>query len=210
MKKTRCVIIAAGDISDNYIIKNNVLPGDFVIAADAGYYNCVNAGVTPDLIVGDFDSGKKPETLIETIILNPVKDSTDSETALSEAEKRGYKDIILLGATGKRLDHTLANILLTASAKQRGRSLTIIDEHHKIYAVKNETKIIQRSKSKYYLSVYAVGGDCEITEEGVYYPLNKYILSPFSALGVSNEITDDSAKITVYSGTAVIIEADKF
>lgn len=209
MKNMRCVIVAAGDVN-NVVIKNNIFSDDFVIAADAGYYICADAGVTPDLVIGDFDSGEAPETLIETIRLNPIKDSTDSETALLEAEKRGYKDIILLGATGRRLDHTMANIILTASAKQRGRNLTIIDEHHKIYAVKDETKIIEKSTSKYYLSVFAVGGDCEITEQGVFYPLNKYHLSPFSALGVSNEITEAEAKVTIHSGTAVIIETDKF
>lgn len=210
MKDMRCVIVAAGDIQNKDIIKTNIRPDDFVIAADAGYYNCVNAGVTPDLIVGDFDSGKAPQTSIETIRLNPIKDSTDSETALLEAEKRGFNDILLLGATGKRLDHTLANIILTAAAKQRGNNLSILDEHHKIYALKNESKIIKKADAKYYLSVYAVGRECKITEAGVFYPLNNYYLSPFSALGVSNEITDEQASITVHSGTAVIIEADKF
>lgn len=210
MNKKRCVIIAAGNISNNDIIANNVSPSDFVIAADAGYLKCISAGITPNLIVGDFDSSKVPETSVETIRLNPIKDSTDSETALLEAEKRGFKDILLLGATGRRLDHTIANIILTSAAKQRGCELIIIDEHHKIYSLKDETKIINKANSKYYLSVFSVGGDCIITEEGVYYPLNKYCLSPFFALGVSNEITEDNAKITVHSGTAVIIETDKF
>ena len=201
MSKKRCVIVAAGSIDDTSAIKAYADSADFVIAADAGYVYCRDVGIEPDLFVGDYDSSKKPKTQNELIALNPIKDATDTETALTEAEKRGYKEITLLGALGGRVDHTLAN--------QRGTNLTIIDSHHKIFAVKNESVRIERKTAKYYLSVFSVGGDSVISEEGVYYPLSDYTLSPFSALGVSNEITSDEAVITVKKGTVIIVEADR-
>ncbi len=209
MSNKSCVIVAAGNIDDVSAIKTFADSADFVIAADAGYVYCRKAGVEPDLFVGDYDSSKKPETQRELIALNPIKDATDTETALTVAEKRGYKEITLLGALGGRVDHTLANIILTAQAKQRGTDLTIIDSHHKIFAVKNESVTIKRKSAKYYLSVFSVGGDSIVSESGVYYPLSDYVLSPFSALGVSNEITSDEAVITVKKGTVVIVEADR-
>lgn len=209
MSKKRCVIVAAGSIDDTSAIKGYADSADFVIAADAGYVYCRDAGIEPDLFVGDYDSSKKPKTQNELIALNPIKDATDTETALTEAEKRGYKEITLLGALGGRVDHTLANLALVSQAKQRGTNLTIIDSHHKIFAVKNESVRIERKTAKYYLSVFSVGGDSVISEEGVYYPLSDYTLSPFSALGVSNEITSDEAVITVKKGTVIIVEADR-
>ena len=204
MSKKRCVIVAAGSIDNTSAIKTYADSADFVIAADAGYVYCRDAGIEPDLFVGDYDSSKKPKTQKELI-----KDATDTETALTEAEKRGYKEITLLGALGGRVDHTLANLALVSQAKQRGTNLTIIDSHHKIFAVKNESVRIERKTAKYYLSVFSVGGDSVISEEGVYYPLSDYTLSPFSALGVSNEITSDEAVITVKKGTVIIVEADR-
>ena len=137
MSKKRCVIVAAGSIDNTSAIKAYADSADFVIAADAGYVYCRDAGIEPDLFVGDYDSSKKPKTQNELIALNPIKDATDTETALTEAEKRGYKEITLLGALGGRVDHTLANLALVSQAKQRGTNLTIIDSHHKIFAVKN-------------------------------------------------------------------------
>lgn len=204
----RCVIVAAGELEDINLIKINILPADYVIAADAGYHYCRRAGIVPNLIVGDFDSADLPETEAEVIKLNPVKDATDSETALLEAEKRGFTDILFLGATGGRLDHTFANITLVAAAKHRGVCLTVLDAQHQIFALRNETAHLKRGAYKY-LSVFAFGGECTVTEKGVYYPLDRYCLSSCSALGVSNEIVKDEAEITVHTGTAIIIQSDQ-
>ena len=93
MSKKRCVIVAAGSIDDTSAIKAYADSADFVIAADAGYVYCRDAGIEPDLFVGDYDSSKKPKTQNELIALNPIKDATDTETALTEAEKRKYKEM---------------------------------------------------------------------------------------------------------------------
>ena len=61
MSKKRCVIVAAGSIDDTSAIKSYADSADFVIAADAGYVYCRDAGIEPDLFVGDYDSSKKPK-----------------------------------------------------------------------------------------------------------------------------------------------------
>lgn len=58
MSKKRCVIVAAGSIDDTSAIKACADSADFVIAADAGYVYCRDAGIEPDLFVGDYDSSK--------------------------------------------------------------------------------------------------------------------------------------------------------
>lgn len=203
-----CVIFAGGDAMP----KESVLPflqnNPYVITADAGYAFAKLADCTPNLILGDFDSCACPQTDIETVCLNPVKDDTDSAVAVHEAIRRGYKRIVLLGGTGSRLDHTFANFDLCAYAKTQGVDLTVADMHHRVFALHNETQMLSRDDSKY-ISVFALGGACTVTLKGFYYPLENYTFTPFCGLGVSNEITADTAQITVTDGTALIFITQK-
>ena len=74
----RCVIIGAGPVDPEQ--KELFLPGDYVIACDAGYRNAAALGVAPDLIVGDFDSAPRPEA--ENLVVLPAeKDDTDTHYA---------------------------------------------------------------------------------------------------------------------------------
>ena len=202
-----CAVFAAGDMVDTKIIHKYCKNSVFCIAADAGYKACVTTEIKPDLLVGDYDSSKMPETDIQTIQLNPVKDETDTAYALEQAIKRGYKNIVLFGATGGRLDHEFANIELCASLKNRGISLTIIDNHHKIFTVKDESVTLQE-KNKY-ISIFPIGGPCTLTLQDLDYPLQKETLPPFCGLGVSNEMHKDSATILAEEGMALVIIADK-
>lgn len=206
--KPDCIIFAAGDC----LPKTQVLPylaeKPYIIAADAGYRYAEDIGCTPNLILGDFDSGACPETDIETMRLNPIKDDTDSAVALKEAVRRGYRQIVLFGGTGSRLDHTFANFDLCAYAKTLGVDLTLADTHHRVFVLQNETQILPRDDSKY-ISVFALGGACTVTLKGFYYPLENFTFTPFCGMGVSNEITEATAEITVSDGTALIFITDK-
>ncbi|MEG2081302.1 MAG: thiamine diphosphokinase [Oscillospiraceae bacterium] len=206
--KNRCVIVAAGELDNLDLLKNNILNTDFIIAADGGYKKCINIGLIPDLIVGDFDSSKVPKIKTEIIKLNPIKDSTDTENALLIGAEKGFKDFTIFGATGGRFDHTFANIALISSAIEKNINCTIIDDHHKIYFLKNETHKIKNENK--YISIFAYGGDCVVSLNGFFYPLNSYTLSANSALGTSNEITADYGEITVHKGKLLIIECEKF
>lgn len=207
VNKKRCVIVGAAKIDDGEMLKKNIFYDDYVIGADAGYRRLLDLGITPDLIVGDFDSSDTPEVDVEVIILNPIKDCTDTEFAVEKAVEKGFTEILILGATGGRLDHTFANFALLGDFKQKGININVLDEKHKIYALKDESHTVQ--KNNRYLSVFALGSYAEVTLEGVFYPLDKYRLSPFSSLGVSNEITEPTAKITVTDGTLLVMEVSK-
>ena len=74
--------------------------------------------------------------------------------------------------------------------------------------LQNETQILPRDDSKY-ISVFAFGGACTATLKGFYYPLERFTFTPFCGMGVSNEITEPTAEITVHNGTALIFITDK-
>lgn len=207
LEKRRCVIVAAGQIDSVEFLKKNIFYDDYVIAADAGFTKLKQADITPDLIVGDFDSSDLPEEDIETITLSPIKDCTDTEYALSQAYERGYREMLIIGGLGGRIDHSYANIVLTAQYKQKDCNVTVIDPNHKIYALKNEEKAICQGNK--YVSVFAFAGECKVYFEDFYYGSDVITLSPFDVIGTSNEITGESGKVNIISGTAVIIEANK-
>lgn len=208
VKKADCVIFAAGDTVQKEIVCAYLTKETYIITADAGYAFCKALGYTPNLILGDFDSGACPETDIETLRFNPVKDDTDSAMALKIAVERGFKKIVLFGGTGSRLDHTFANFDLCAYAKTQGVDLQLVDNHHEIFALHNETVQLPKNPNRY-VSVFAVGGACTVSLKGFFYPLEHYTFKPFCGLGVSNEITADTAEIVAEQGTALIFVTDK-
>lgn len=202
-----CAVFAAGTRVSKAVVKKYISKNTFLIAADAGYKACDSYGITPNLLVGDYDSAEMPQTDIELIKLNPVKDETDSAYALELAIARGYKNIIMFGATGGRLDHTFANLELCASLKQRGIALTLIDDHHTVFAVRNE-RITLKAQNKY-ISIFPFGGPCTLTLVDFDYPLDHRTLQAFCGLGVSNEMHKETAEIIAEAGMALVIIADK-
>ncbi len=204
-----CIIFAAGSAVPLAVVQPYLTKHPYIIAADGGYTLAKRVGCTPNLVIGDFDSGTRPETTAEIIALNPIKDATDSACALYEAIQRGYQKIVLFGGTGAdRLDHTFANFDLCAYAKIQGIDLMLADAHHRIFVLQNETAEITDAQNQY-VSVFAFGGACTVTEEGFFYPLSHYTFEPFCGLGVSNEVTADTARITAEQGIALIFITDK-
>lgn len=109
-------IIANGRIDDLEKLLPSILSNQRIIAVDAGLIYCKRANLTPDFLVGDFDSCPK-EVLdayseIPRTRLPRDKDETDLEVAIQEEWKRGVETITLFGAWGKRIDHSLTNALI--------------------------------------------------------------------------------------------------
>jgi len=195
----RCFIAGAGEYCGGIPVC-----GDFVIAADGGYTTLVSHGITPDLVVGDFDSlGFKPDH--PNIIKSPEeKDDTDMMLAIRQGLKRGCDTFIIDGALGGRLDHTLANIqLLTYLAKNGARGV-LLGRDISVTAVANGSVGFKAGASGG-VSVFAVGGDAEgVTLEGLKYPLVEATLSPNYPIGVSNEFAGVPARITVRAGVIIV------
>ena len=103
----RCIIVGAGDF---YGFHSMPAPGDYLIAADAGYRWCMQQQVIPDLVVGDFDSLKNAPDHPNIIRLPVEKDDTDTLAAIRLGLEKGYRQFELYGVTGGREDHTIGNL----------------------------------------------------------------------------------------------------
>lgn len=210
------VIISGGHIDDAFAVdwleKNEY---DCMIAADSGMNFLHRNGITPDIIAGDFDSAKEESVAyfqalndVQVIKLNPIKDDTDTEFVIREAIRRGATEITVLGATGTRLDHVLANVNLLGIGLEEGVSIQLVDKHNRIRMISDIIEIIKNEQFGDYVSVLPVKGDTKgVTLEGMKYPLKDADIPCFSSLGVSNEIKEDVAKISVKQGVLLVIES---
>lgn len=207
--KTRCVIIGGGDFSIDILKENINVDFDYIICADSGYDYAVKADITPDLLIGDFDSIKTIPDNVKKITLPVEKDVTDAVAAFSEGVKQGFASFVLFGGTGGRFEHTFANISLMASASKQNIEFVIVDEKHIFRAITNSTVKIRRKENQQ-ISVFAYGNKAiGVTEKGFHYSLQNYTLDPFDgALGTSNDIIDDFGEISVEDGTLIIIETN--
>lgn len=205
----RCVILCAAPISSIEWLKDKIKPDDFLICADGGYKSAKKIGREPDLLLGDFDSGKKPENApFEVLIFPPEKDYTDSMLALKTGLERGFRDFLVLGALGGRIDHSFANLSLLTFALGHGAELRIMDEQNSIQAIRNEKVVLKKEAEGEMLSVFPLGGFAYgVTLNGVKYPLRKYNMEPVCSLGVSNEIIEEKACVEVKNGTLLIVRS---
>lgn len=179
--------------------------GDCVIAADDGYTALQAEGVTPDLLVGDFDSLQVIPTDIPRKAFPPEKNDTDMALALAEGMARGYQSFMLYGASGGREDHTHANLQLIGGASRQGCDCKMVCPGYDVYTLTNGTLRLPMLKSGTTVSVFCHGDQAEgVTLRGLKYPLTDATLRCDRPLGVSNEATETQAQITVGSGTLLI------
>lgn len=198
----RCHIIGAGDFCPE---KFEPQPEDFIIAADGGYAHLESAGLRPDLLLGDFDSLENRPANVEIISFPREKDATDTMLASEEAMRRGYDELLIYGATGSRLDHSLANIQLLADLSQKKARAILVGPNFSITAV-TDSSLHFNAKARGTISVFCNGADAGgVSLRGLKYPLDNVILKANCPLGVSNEFTGTQAEAEVKTGTLIVI-----
>ena len=216
------IVMSGGNIQDDFalgFLKKRIKEGGReslkLVAADRGMeWFMRNPEITPDLAVGDFDSlspegAAYMESLegLEIVRLCPEKDDSDTQSAVNHIMEKGARDILIMGATGTRLDHVMANIGLLSLGKDKGVRISLVDQWNYITLADSGTVLERDSQFGKYVSFFTVGGDVTgLTLKGFKYPLDKYHLTVSdSGLTVSNEIAEDTAEVTYDSGQLLMI-----
>ena len=189
-----------GRIDNLSCLKKTAEECDYIIAADKGYKTLKKADVEIDIAIGDFDSlGYVPEDVIVKK-LKAEKDDTDTMTAVRYALDKGAEEILILGGTGGRLDHTVANLQTLSFIAYHGALGKLIDETNEIMGlIPGEYKF--QNRAGHSLSTFSMTDEVSgLCESGVKYPLDNAVLTNKFPLGVSNEIVEDFAVISFKSG----------
>jgi len=214
----RAVIFANGKMDNPDKARAQVDSGDLLIAADGGALHCLELGLTPDLVIGDFDSLQQEDLDIlksrgsELIRYPARKDYTDLELALQHAVQRGAEEILIIAALGARWDQTLANLLLPAAAALQETCITLTDGPQEIRLLRGPDRLELCGHPGETVSLVPLGGpSINITTQGLEYPLNGETLDFGSTRGISNVMLAEKASVDLQQGLllCVIIHGDK-
>lgn len=177
---------------------------DFVLAADGGLLHTEKFGITPNEILGDFDSlGFTP---VGANVFPVEKDDTDAMLAARRGLELGFREFWLYGSLdGPRLDHTVANFQTLQYLCDHGAFGYLIGKDCIVTVLKDGSVTFPEGSSGT-VSVFCMGRDAEgVTLKGLYYPLENYTLTAGVPLGVSNHFTGKKGEISVKSGSLLIL-----
>ena len=219
LKKNEACLIAA-DKGLEFFLEHQLLPdaviGDFDSLSEDGKKfleiqeersmdsEIPYGGMTEWKLQKGFGNEKKE---IKVIRLRPEKDDSDTQSAMNYAIRTGAKKIVIFGVTGNRVDHLMANFGLLILAQKQDTEVALADRYNYMKLIPSGTILKKAEQFGKYVSFFPLGGDVTgLTLEGFKYPLDKYHLTTAdSGLTVSNEISEEYAKVTYESGTLLMI-----
>ncbi len=206
----KCVILCGGEITDYESMKEYLDGVDFFISVDSGARHCRRMGIVPDVMVGDFDSVAQEdyEALLDAgskVLRYPAeKDMTDSELAVEIAINKGFNRVILLGATGTRMDHSLSNIFILKKLTDANIEGIIANENNVVRLIKDEL-LLERRDNTFVTLLPIAGNALGVTIRGFHYPLDDATLEVGSSWGVSNRFSEATAHIKLNHGYLLVV-----
>lgn len=217
--KNRAVIFANGPVKDAPTARRAIQEGDLLIAADGGARHCLEFGLTPDILIGDFDSLSQNElATLETsgmqVIRHPAKkDFTDLELAVRHAVSLDLTEILVIGALGARWDQTIANIFLPVNQDLSRIRMRLIDGAQEVTFMRDKDQLTLYGQAGDILSLVPLGGDAQgVTTQGLEYPLNDETLYFGATRGISNVLLNRTATVQLKAGylLCILIHLDAY
>jgi len=211
---TTAVLLIGGDIPERDAL-HGIDEADLVVAVDSGVRIARQHGLAVHVLVGDLDSATEGDRAwaqaegAEVIEFPADKDATDLELAIEHSIAAGAERIVAVGVEGGRLDHELANWLtlcrphpaLTEVRASSGIATILHGDHHHTVDLRGEPGNL--------VSLLALSGDAGgVVTTGLKWPLKGATIEVGSSLGVSNEMVDESASVSVATGTLLVIRPD--
>lgn len=211
----KAIVVAGGDAAPEDAAH---LPGaEMLIAADSGVQWLVGCGVAPDLLIGDMDS--LDPALLDQLSAqgvaverhSPEKEESDAELALARAVADGADQVVILGGLGgERLDHELANLLLLVDHRWDGIELRLVRGPTTVRAVHGGRRRDLDGAPGDLVTLLPVGGDAAgVTTTGLRFPLRWETLRVGRSRGLSNEVEQAPASVSLDGGTLLVIETRK-
>jgi thiamine pyrophosphokinase len=196
-----CVIFCAGEFHG---LVRPIEKDDYILAADGGLTHLNALGISPNGIIGDFDSlGYIPR---DAQVFPVEKDDTDAMLAARKGLELGLREFLFYGSLdGPRLDHTVANFQTLQFLADRGAKAYLAGRQYLVTVIRNETLRFPK-EAEGILSLFCLGPDARgVTLEGLKYPLENGTLTSGFPLGVSNHFLGKESRITVAEGSLLAL-----
>lgn len=216
----KIAIVSGGYIEPAYLREELMRESfDYMIAADGGLTVLKELNVEPDIMLGDYDSVSDEVYAHFSAMHIPDytypsrKDFTDTELAVQHgiekiADSGEAGTMILYGATGTRLDHTLANISLLKQTMAAGVYMELRDMHNRLRIVKDALHLRREDLFGDYISLIPLSERVDdVCLTGFRYPLQHGCLIQGNSIGVSNVMEKAEGEIHIGKGYLLVIES---
>lgn len=202
--KMRAVILANGEFPTNKDLLMELKEASFLAVCDGAVRHLEALGIEPSIVIGDLDSISKEskEKYAQKIVHIKEQESNDLSKAFFYCVGLGFDEFVILGATGKREDHTLGNISLLSVYINHCKSV-VIKSDFGIFSIHKTPCKIQSFQGEQ-ISIISLGHDVALSSEGLKYPLVDLKL-PIWASGTLNESLGESFSITSKENSKVLI-----
>ena len=211
----RAAIFLNGSPESSDLLRRVAGRADLIVAADGGARYALEAGVVPDLVVGDMDSlgedlARKVERCGASLERHPVrKDEMDGQLAVLAARERGASAADLLCAVGGGLGALFAIPHILLAAERIGLRSTVVADRVRMFVVEAGYRSVE-GEPQDSISIFPLSGPATgITLEGMEYPLENAILEPGDTLGFHNELIGSEATVSVEEGTLLVVHETK-
>ena len=201
-----------GEFEKSDRLMKQINQADLLVAVDGGLQHVMASGFTPHIIIGDLDSIDATDLEnfenngVDVIKFPVQKDETDLELAVEYVLSLGFKEILILGATGRRLDHFLGNILFFSNPKYLEYRIKILTEKSEIFYCKSR-QLLEGTAGDLVSLIPISEVVTGIKTTGLMYPLQLETLFRWKTRGISNQMLDQKALIEYESGVLLCIHA---
>jgi len=198
----KTIILADGAFPEHEIPLGYLRNAEKIICCDGSVDNLLLAGLIPDAIVGDLDSvsGKVKEEYSDRLFPDRDQETNDLTKAVRWCVGNNYKDLVILGATGKREDHTVGNISLLVEYAREVEVMMVTDTGFLRPFLKS-CEI--RSFRGQQISVFSINPETEITASGLRYPLIRKKLRNWWEATL-NEATGEKIALEFVGGALIL------
>lgn len=199
----RAVVLCDGEPPPEELLKLEMSLSDLLVATDGGARSAMNYGITPDLVIGDMDSLDMNRTYTFAIIKDGDQETNDLEKALSHLHEKNFGTIVVLGATGQRVDHTLKNLSVLKQFSGTFTNIFMKDRFGTIFLLPPDYRF--STPPGISISLFPLSGKVEgITTSGLRYPLTDEPLENGVRDGSSNEAVSGQVHIRYKRGDLLI------
>jgi thiamine pyrophosphokinase len=196
------VIVADGTFPTHSVPLNYLRNAGRIICCDGSVSNLYNAGFIPEAIVGDMDSlsADMADRFADRIFRDDNQDTNDLTKAVAWCKEKSYKALVIVGATGKREDHTIGNISLLADYIKDVDVIMVTDTGIFIPLL-NGSEISSFPGQQ--VSVFSIEPGTEITSYGLRYPLNHSKIKNWWCATL-NEATGENFSLEFKEGQVIV------
>jgi thiamine pyrophosphokinase len=202
--KSKLVILCDGSFPKHAVPLSYLKKAEEIICCDGAADKLIEFGMTPSYIVGDIDSvSEKTKTdYADRIVRSSDQETNDQTKAIEFVLSKGAKNAVILGATGKREDHTIGNISLLLDYAKLLDVISISNSGIFRPSLKPQKFASYKGQQ---VSIFSLGVPTAITSTNLKYPLKNTILNSWW-MGTLNECLSDSFSLDFAEGKLIVFQ----